>query len=232
MSDKLNLWSLVEATDPQHTKQANVSGMTITAINPQSQRKMATAAFGPFGIGWGVSDVSHSFVTFGTTTMATYEAVLWYVWEGERGQFPIASTVKVVYQTNKGYERIDDEWLKKAATDALTKGLSFLGFNADVFMGLYDDNRYVNQLAETGAATQPEKLDDQKAKAELRAQWNLTKAKLAAIIPDKQVLDELIAGIKNDAENDPSRMVAGIEKTLAKYEEMTADEPKYDFQGE
>ena len=29
---------------------------------------------------------------------------------------------------------------KKATTDALTKGLSMLGFNADVFMGLWNDN--------------------------------------------------------------------------------------------
>jgi hypothetical protein len=31
-------------------------------------------------------------------------------------------------------------------TDALTKGLSQLGFNADVFLGLYDDNKYVEAV--------------------------------------------------------------------------------------
>ena len=36
--------------------------------------------------------------------------------------------------------------MKKVATDALTKGLSKLGFNADVFMGKFDDNKYVNSL--------------------------------------------------------------------------------------
>jgi hypothetical protein len=34
---------------------------------------------------------------------------------------------------------------KKATTDALTKGLSVLGFNADVFLGLWDDNKYVQE---------------------------------------------------------------------------------------
>ena len=38
--------------------------------------------------------------------------------------------------------------MKKMETDVTTKALSKLGFNADVFMGLYDDNRYVNQMKE------------------------------------------------------------------------------------
>ena len=40
--------------------------------------------------------------------------------------------------------RVDDDCIKKVATDALTKGLSKLGFNADVFMGRFDDNKYVD----------------------------------------------------------------------------------------
>jgi len=45
-----------------------------------------------------------------------------------------------------GYLKIDDEYMKKLQTDALTKGLSFLGFNSDVFEGLFDDNRYVAEM--------------------------------------------------------------------------------------
>jgi hypothetical protein len=41
---------------------------------------------------------------------------------------------------------VDDECYKKIQTDALTKALSRLGFNADIFMGLWDDNRYVEQV--------------------------------------------------------------------------------------
>ena len=44
--------------------------------------------------------------------------------------------------------RVDDDFFKKVATDALTKGLSKLGFNADVFMGKFDDNKYVSTLTE------------------------------------------------------------------------------------
>ena len=37
------------------------------------------------------------------------------------------------------------ECQKKALTDAITKGLSYLGFNADVFLGMFDDNKYVSE---------------------------------------------------------------------------------------
>jgi hypothetical protein len=40
----------------------------------------------------------------------------------------------------------DEEAPKKSLTDALTKALSMWGFSADVFLGLYDDNKYVASL--------------------------------------------------------------------------------------
>ena len=42
---------------------------------------------------------------------------------------------------NKG--KLDEDAPKKAMTDALTKALSHLGIGADVFLGKFDDNRYV-----------------------------------------------------------------------------------------
>jgi hypothetical protein len=44
--------------------------------------------------------------------------------------------------------RVDSDAAKKATTDALTKLLSHLGFNADVFLKKFDDNKYVEQVAE------------------------------------------------------------------------------------
>ncbi len=43
--------------------------------------------------------------------------------------------------------RYDDDAGKKAMTDALTKGLSHLGLSADVFLGLFEDNKYVAKVA-------------------------------------------------------------------------------------
>jgi len=150
----MELWNSVEKTNPNHTKKAKVGGMTITSIKPQYQRKQATELFGPLGFGWGVKNESFVNEVFGEgssqQTVCRYSAIFWYQWKGINCEFPISSNVKVAYTTKngKGYFTVDDEYAKKASTDALTKGLSFLGFNADIFMGLYDDSKYLNQMNE------------------------------------------------------------------------------------
>lgn len=148
-SINMSLWDSVSKTNPKHTKKASISGMKITAICPQYQRKSATEVFGPFGTGWGVDDESYSFLDFGDgTKLVTYMAHLWYRIDGATGRFPIQSNGKVAFMTRTAtpYLKVDDEYAKKTATDALTKGLSMLGFNSDIFEGKYDDNKYVNQM--------------------------------------------------------------------------------------
>ena len=144
--DNMKLWNSVCTTDPQYTKRVNQRG-GFTAIGAQSQIMEATKMFGPFGRGFGVSD--EKFTEFGTECLALYQARLWYYLDGNGKrdvihQLPIHSSIK--YSVNG---RVDDDFAKKVATDALTKGLSKLGFNADVFLGLFDDNKYVNQLKVT-----------------------------------------------------------------------------------
>ena len=46
----------------------------------------------------------------------------------------------------------DSDCFKKATTDGLTKALSYLGFNADIFLGKFEDSKYVEQLKEEFAA--------------------------------------------------------------------------------
>lgn len=144
----LDLWNSVEKTDTKYTKPATVNGRTFTSITPTYQQKMATKAFGPRGIGWGVVPGSENFEykEIGTTTLLIYKAVLFYIYNGNRGELPMASTEQIAYITKggKGYLKIDDEADKKVRTSAMSKALSELGFNADVFMGLFDDHEYKN----------------------------------------------------------------------------------------
>jgi hypothetical protein len=150
-NENMELWDSVCKTDPSHTKKAKIGQMNITAICPQYQRKAATAMFGPYGSGWGVIDDKYEFLDFTDgTKLCTYTATLWYNLDGSKNEFPIQSNIKVAFvtQAGEGYLKIDDEYAKKAATDALTKGLSMLGFNSDVFEGRYDDNKYVNKMRE------------------------------------------------------------------------------------
>ena len=138
MKNKLELWDSVQTTDPKYTKKVNQRG-GFTAIAAQSQIKRATEVFGIMGHGWGVED--EKFTVVEGTSMVLYTANLWYNFNAKTGSIPIHSSIK--YGANGRY---DDDFSKKVATDALTKGLSKLGFNADVFMGLFDDNKYVNDV--------------------------------------------------------------------------------------
>ena len=146
--DNMKLWQSVETTDPSFTKKVNQRG-GFTAIGAQYQLRTATETFGPFGSGWGVKD--EKIEKWEDAGLAVYTGTLWYipaefkkgipVIKEEPSEFPIHSSIK--YHSNG---RVDDDFMKKVATDALTKGLSKLGFNADVFMGKFDDNKYVNKL--------------------------------------------------------------------------------------
>ena len=71
------------------------------------------------------------------------------------GEIPIHSNIsthveKVVWEGNAKTDKkklvVDEDYAKKVATDALTKGLSKWGFNADVFEGKFDDDKYVKSL--------------------------------------------------------------------------------------
>jgi len=151
--DNMKLWNSVETTDPKFTKKVNQRG-GFTAIGAQYQLRTATETFGPIGYGWGVKD--EKIERWEDVGLAVYTAILWYVREGiaEEHEIPIHSSIK--YHSNG---RVDDDFFKKVATDALTKGLSKIGFNADVFMGMFDDNKYVNKLTNMNGTWKKEVTD-------------------------------------------------------------------------
>lgn len=140
MSDNLKLWESVSKTDPAHTKKVNQRG-GFTAIDAHYQVQQATKAFGPVGEGWGY-EVNHGTIESSSMIFASADVI---VWHGNRDQAygPVRGLSAIINQ--KG--RVDEDAPKKALTDALTKALSHLGFSADVFLGKFDDNRYVQQVA-------------------------------------------------------------------------------------
>lgn len=138
--DNMKLWRAVEKTNPAHTKKITF-GRAITAIDPYRQLENATKQFGPAGEGWGwdVKRVDH---------LPTNEVcVLISMWHGEaKGR--IEQWGQVSLYIDKAEQKKDTDCMKKATTDGITKCLSLLGFNADVFLGKYDDNKYVQSMKE------------------------------------------------------------------------------------
>lgn len=144
----MELWNSVCKTDPKHTKKVNQRG-GFTAIDAHYQVQQATEAFGPVGIGWGYS-CEYQFQNAAVICLLTF-------WHGSKSQSfgPIAGCSTFVSTDRNGSSRMDTDAPKKAMTDALTKALSHLGFNADVFLGKFDDNKYVQQMAQEFAPAAP-----------------------------------------------------------------------------
>ncbi|GEK49211.1 Rad52/Rad22 family DNA repair protein [Halomonas pacifica] len=163
----LALWHQVEKTPTTATKQANVNGQTITAIDTIHMVKLATKVFGPQGIGWGYridvdrfdqgAPVLLKEQVIGHELTHTCQLTLWYEWGGKRGEVSHFGHTRAVYMTNKGKFITDGEAPKKSVTDAMKKCLSQLGFAADIFGGLFDDTGY-RQLRE--AETRLEQAED------------------------------------------------------------------------
>lgn len=138
-SNNLELWNKVEKTNPSYTKKANVKGNNITSIAPQYQIKQATEQWGAYGTKWGFKTMGFDY-TLSNIGMVTFNAVFYY----PCGSFPICNSVQIYKDGAK--TKIDDDFAKKVETDTLTKALSKLGFSADIFLGKFDDVKYVAEM--------------------------------------------------------------------------------------
>lgn len=168
-----HLWNAVCKTYPSATKQVNLGARQFTAIDAYSQIKRATEVFGAVGDGWGwdIRQIQHMGASPNDVVTVTIE--LWYrpPLEGDAadpmavGKKSCFSSVGCAQLTRLGKDkkvRVDTDAVKKATTDAITKGLSYLGFNADVFFGAFDSNKYVEAMrreeAEASKATKEGKV--------------------------------------------------------------------------
>lgn len=169
-SKNLEFWKRYSKTDSKFIKNGNISGQNRTMVDAQYKKMNITRAFGMYGKGWGVVAGTEEYERThfsNETCILHYRATAFYVYEGERVELPIASSIKEAYMTKggQGYLRIDDEAVKKVRTDALTKAFTDIGFNADIHMGLFDDQDYVR-----GVNAQYEIEKSEEKEAELKKQ--------------------------------------------------------------
>lgn len=145
MSDSTTkLWDEVCTTDPKHTKKVQQKG-GFTAICAQYQIHKATEQWGPYGGAWGVKDCRYEYVrdAKGEVLEGTLEAVFYC----PSGEFELSTDATF---------RVGGDTRKKLLTDLTTKALSKLGFNADVFLGQYDDSKYVQEQRRAHAGNDPQ----------------------------------------------------------------------------
>ena len=193
----LELWERVEKTNPKHTKSVSGAGRNLTAINAQQQLKNATSEFGKYGEAWGLKDIKLDYINglSSNQVLAVAQCVFYY----PNGQFEIGSSILVQSfvrekewqgKVTPAYNKVDDDFLKKLETDMTTKSLSKLGFNADVFLGYYDDNKYVQSMKEQfDNATPP--VDKAPEPEKPKAKPSMT----------KKIFDKLMLGSKENMES-------------------------------
>ena len=132
--DNMKLWNAVSTTDPAYTKKVNSRG-GFTTIDAQWQLMQATEQWGPYGEAWGVRGLAYDYIRDGSGNIVevALEGNFWY----PGGEFPMGACMAY---------RAGNESKKKLLTDLTTKSLSKLGYSADVFMGKFDDNKYLQEL--------------------------------------------------------------------------------------
>jgi len=141
--DNMLLWKKVAHTDPKYTKPFPSFGKTLTTIDPMYQIMTMTGTFGPVGRGWNYK-VKYTYTdkcVFAEVSVATTKIDIPNEWD----YYGPISSVQPLFKKNG---LLDTEAPKKAMTDALTKAFSHLGVSADVFLGLFDNVKYVEDMKE------------------------------------------------------------------------------------
>lgn len=182
-SDHLELWRQVDKTPTTAVREASVDGQQITTLDAMHVIELATKIFGPMGIGWGYRiederfDVGAPILSNKGELIAheqthTIRLVLWYRWQGDRGEVTQFGHTRYVYRTSTGKWKTDGEAPKKSITDAIKKCLSLLGFAADVYYGKFDNKDYTQaqQAATRIAVAENQDAELEKCRADY-ADW-------------------------------------------------------------
>jgi len=185
----LKLWEAVKETDPSNTKHVSQRG-GYTSIKPQSQIREATKVFGVYGTGWGFDSINMNYSMIDSLGLVIVEAVFFYVLGGKKSTFPINNSWPV-----KQGSRIDSDFAKKAETNTMGKALSKLGFNADIFMGEFEDPNYVDFIADKKNIEKAEDKIAEQAKQDSEwSEWKQKELKAYDLIPNLDALKSVFTG--------------------------------------
>jgi hypothetical protein len=207
----MDLWYQVCETNPELTRVVTTRGK-FTSICAQSQRKRATEIWGSYGINWGLKNLTWDYLRDENN-----KVVLLYLWAdfhypdpgGFEHSFEIASDIRCRTKDG-GYV---EDCHKKLQTDLITKALSMLGFNSDVFEGKFDDDKYVAEMREKFKSPAKDMLDkdkqmngeDKRRMQDLHAKLEILGEEAGKKVSKKKLLDRVIeqGGYPiNDAEID------------------------------
>jgi hypothetical protein len=151
-NSNMELWHAVATTDAENTSNfKGKGGFQGTAVAAQSQIMKATELWGPMGYEWGLENEKY-FIEKRSEFDSRYNVLifsanLFYPHEGNKVSISLETEIDLwnFSAKFKSWSKNNDT-RKKSRTDLLTKALSQLGFNADIFMGKFEDNGYINSI--------------------------------------------------------------------------------------
>jgi len=148
MTDNLAMWNRFADIDPKFTKPISGRDYGGTSPNPQYVIRCLTELFGPVGKGFGWSVLAEDFKELGGTYLHWCRIKFW--WKDDEGEHGVEEygQTKAAYVTSKGTMRVDEDAPKKSLTDAIVKGASHIGVAANIFLGRWDDQKYVAEVNE------------------------------------------------------------------------------------
>lgn len=144
MTGNLETWERFADIDPKFTKAITGKAYKGTSPNPQYVIRCLTELFGPVGQGFGWDVVAEDFTPLGDETLHWCRIRFWHT--DRANAFDSYGQTKAKYTTNSGKVMVDEDAPKKSLTDAIIKAASHVGIGANIFLGRWDDQKYVAQV--------------------------------------------------------------------------------------
>ena len=146
----LRHWEKHADIDPRFTKPITGKAYKGTSPNPQYVIKCLTDIFGPVGEGFGWDVVAENFTPLGDEVLHWCRIRFWHT--DRANCFDSYGQTKAVAIAKRGkpeqYAMVDEDAPKKSLTDAIIKAASHVGIASNIFLGRWDDQKYVEQVAQ------------------------------------------------------------------------------------
>ena len=210
MTTKMRIWDSLCKTNPDYTRSVPSSyGKKITSIDPMYQIQCMTETFGPVGLGWKYN-VKYTY----QDNLVFAEVSIHYCVHDNWFEYGPVCSVQNLFKKNGN---LDDEAPKKAMTDAKTKAFSHLGMSADVFLGKFDDSKYVQEVKKEFSKPQVKAFPKTNGKKNIKL--DMDQLDMGRIKNDIQVIDDIYALRKWRKAN--SDLFDSNNKSLREYKQIT-----------
>jgi hypothetical protein len=208
MTTKMRIWDSLCKTNPDYTRSVPSSyGKKITSIDPMYQIQCMTETFGPVGLGWKYN-VKYTY----QDNLVFAEVSIHYCVHDNWFEYGPVCSVQNLFKKNGN---LDDEAPKKAMTDAMTKAFSHLGMSADVFLGKFDDSKYVQEVKKEFSKPQVKAFPKTNGKKNIKLDMELDMGRIKS---DIQKIDDIYALRKWKAEH--SELFNFNNKSLREYRQI------------